>query len=343
MADQIRILHAPTNVGNNPYSLSRAERELGFVSDVVDFIPAPTFRSQVDEIHDLAGRHVAVHAAVRSAFLGRAVRSYDVFHFNFGQALVPVRVAGRVFTELGLLKRLGKKVIVTWQGCDVRPMECCNCSREDCAAANRWRLPNAQAMLRHADRAFYLNPDLGEYLPGAQFLPYAAIDVARVEPAPAPERDEVVIAHLPTDREVKGTDHVVAAVERLRAEGLPVELDLVENVPHEQALERIRDADLVVDQLIIGWYGAVAVEAMALGRPVVCHIDPDVDPFGARLPVVRADRDSLVDELRRLVQDRSRRVALGAEARAFVLAEHDPRVLARRVLEGLVPIPSPGA
>src|SRR5215217_892743 len=82
MHDPVRILHTPTNVANNPYSLSRAERALGFESDVVDFAPATAFGFQADEVHDLAGRPFYVHLYRRGSFLARAMRHYDVFHFN---------------------------------------------------------------------------------------------------------------------------------------------------------------------------------------------------------------------------------------------------------------------
>lgn len=340
MAAPARILHAPTNVGNHPYALSRAERELGYVSDVVDFMPARRFEYQADVIHDLAGRPLPVHAAVRSSFLARAMRRYDVFHYNWGQALVPVRMGGRVLTELALLRRLGKTVLVTFQGCDVRPRAECACRNPDCAASDRWRAPNAAAMLRHADRAFYLNPDLGEYLPGARFLPYANVDASAVDPAPFLDRDEVIVAHAPTDRDVKGTSHVVAAVNALRSEGFPVRLDLVEGVAHAEALRRLGEADVVVDQLVLGWYGGVAVEAMARGRAVVSRIDAARNPFGARLPIVSAGPQDLRERLRPLIADRDARIAAGAAARRFALEEHDPRAIARRVLDGLVPEPT---
>ena len=35
---------------------------------------------------------------------------------------------------------------------------------------------------------------------------------------------------------------------------------------------RYRDADIVVDQLLAGWYGGFAVEAMALGKPVIAYL-----------------------------------------------------------------------
>ena len=332
MARAIRILHAPTNVGNHPYALSRAERELGYVSEVVDFIPSRRIQYRADVVHDLGGRPPYVHAAVRSAFLVKALRRYDVFHYNWGQPLVPVRVGGHVLTELALVKRLGKIVLVTFQGSDVRP-------RPDTEAFDRYQAPNAAAMLRHADRAFYLNPDLGAHLPGAHFLPYANVDVRALSPARAPDCDHVVIAHAPTNRAVKGTSHVVAAVDALAAEGLPVRLDLIEGVPHTEALRRLAHADLLVDQLVLGWYGGVAVEAMALGRPVVCRIDQTANPFGQRLPIVDASTADLGDRLRPLVMDRAVRARLGAQSRQFVCAEHDPLRIARRVLDGLLEPP----
>jgi hypothetical protein len=338
--DPVRILHAPANVANHPYVLSRAERKLGLVSDVVDFMPARRFEYQADVIHDLGGRPLAVHAARRSAFLAQAIPRYDVFHFNWGQALLPLRLGGRVFTELALLKRLGKVVLVTFQGCDVRPRAECACRNPDCRAADRWRAPNAAAMLRHADRAFYLNPDLAPHLPGARFLPYANVDVRAIEAAPLPDGQETVVAHAPTDRDVKGTTYVTAAIAGLRAEGVPLRLDLVEGVPHAEALRRLRAAHVVVDQLVLGWYGGVAVEAMALGRPVLCRIDEAANPFGQRLPIVRAAPHDLRERLRQLVTDRAAQRRLGEEARAFVLAEHDPRAVARGALEGLVPLHS---
>jgi hypothetical protein len=326
----VRILHTPTNVANNPYSLSRAERELGFESDVVDFAPSPSFEFEADEVHDLSGRPFYVHAARRGAFLARAIRHYDVFHFNWGQPLIPVRVRGRVFNELGLLKRLGKTVLVTFQGTDVRPTP---------DWYDRWRAPNAAAMLRNADRAFYLNPDLGQYLPGASFLPYANVDVRALVPQPPADRDELIVAHAPSDRAVKGTQHVIAAVDALRTSRVPVRLDLIENVPHREATARLATADVVVDQLVLGWYGGVAVEAMALGRPVVAYIDEAANPFGAALPIVRATPATLAERLRELAEDPTERARAGESARRFAVAEHDPRAIARRVLEGLIALP----
>lgn len=333
-----RILHAPANQGNNPRSLMHAERALGLHSDMVDF--SPNYLSYGAEgAVDLSDRSLAAKARARLAVVLRAARSYDVIHYNAGAPIFPVRARGHVANELWLLKRLGKKIAVTWQGCDARPRSACRCERAECIRDDPWRPLEREAMLRHADRAWYLNPDLGRWLPGASFLPYANVDVHAIEEAPAPQNEAMVVAHAPTNRLVKGTADVIAAVDRLRADGLAIELDLIEGVPNAEAMRRLAAADVIVDQLVLGWYGGLAVECMALGRPVVCHIDEHANPFGERLPIVRAKAQTLTDVLRELADAPERRRRVGHEGRAFALAEHSPQQVVRRCYEGLIELP----
>jgi glycosyltransferase involved in cell wall biosynthesis len=341
--EPIRIVHLPTGTGGHPLGLSRAERQLGFRSDVIDF--APNYVGYAaDRVFDLADRSAPARAAGRLRFLAGAVRRYDVFHFNSGAPALALRTSRGVFTELPLLKRLGKTIVVTWQGCDVRPRSACPwCERPECIRHDPWRAADAKAMLKYADRAIVINPDLGRYLPGATFLPYASVDVASIEPRPLPDRETVVVAHAPTNPRVKGTPHVVAAVEQLRDEGLDIELDLITGVTNAEAMERIARADVLVDQLHIGWYGGVAVEGMALGRPVVCFIDESDNPYGSALPVVRANPATVKAVLAELVVDRERRASAAADGRSFALREHDPRAIVRRYYEGLVTFPEEGA
>jgi len=342
----VRILHAPADVGGHAAGLAQAERELGLSSDVAVFAPSK-YGYASDIAFDLEGRPAWRRFGTRARFTAHVLRDYDVIHFNFGQSLITLRAAGHVFNELPLLKRAGITILVTFQGCDVRPQASCNCTQERCRSEDRYRTPNAARFLRYADRCFHLNPDLRRWLPGSRFLPYASVDLAAVTPPPqGPAGEFVRIAHAPSNREVKGTAHVIAAVEQLRAEGVAVVLDLIEGVSREEVLARVSEADVVVDQLMLAWYGGFAVEAMALGKPVVCHIGeqtPEDNPFGAELPIVRATAATLAERLRELALDRDLRLRLGAEGRGFCERRHDPRVVARHVLEGLVTLPSPGA
>jgi glycosyltransferase involved in cell wall biosynthesis len=339
-----RILHAPADVAGNAFGLSRAERELGLRSDVA-VIRAGRFGYGAD-IHLGAGdQGIVRRLGSRVAFMRRALQDYDIVHFNFGQTLFAWRMFGHVLSELPLFKRAGKTILVTFQGCDVRPWECCFCRLRHCRDEDRYRLPNAERLLRYADRCFHLNPDLRRWLPGSRFLPYSSVDPRALVPMGLPPaREELLVAHAPTDRAYKGTRHVLDAIRQLQLEGVPVRLDLIESVPHREVIPRLRDADVVVDQLNIGWYGGLSVEAMALGKPVLCHIreeTPKDNPFGAELPIVRATAASLVARIRDLAGDRDARLRLGAAGRAFVERRHDPRLVAREVLAGIVDLPAP--
>jgi glycosyltransferase involved in cell wall biosynthesis len=336
----LRILHAPLDIGGHAHQLSLAERELGIDSQVAVFSSQSYGYGTDLDLRAGVDVPVPVRIARRAAFLRKALDRFDVFHFNYGQSLLQVRQLGRVVDELPLLRRRGKTILVTYQGCDVRPFAECFCRRRSCAATSIYRAPAAARFLRYAHRVYYLNPDHARQLPGATFLPYASVDPRELEPTPpsAHAGGELVVGHAPTDRNVKGTRHVEQAIELLRAEGVPIRLDLIERTTRADALARTAAADVVVDQLLIGWYGGYAVEAMAMAKPVVCFIREEENPFGQRLPVVRATPATLADRLRELAEDRPRLRETGLAGRTFAEAEHDPRRVARTVLDGIAEI-----
>ena len=151
-----------------------------------------------------------------------------------------------------------------------------------------------------------------------------------------------MVAHAPTDRDVKGTAHVVAGGRRAAAGGRGVRLDLIEDVTRDEALSASPRPTSSSTSSLLGWYGAVAVEAMALGRPVLAYIredEPEDNPFGSKLPIVRTTAATLAADLRRLAADRADRHALGAAGRRFVEEQHDPRRIARRCLTALCRFP----
>ncbi len=145
--------------------------------------------------------------------------------------------------------------------------------------------------------------------------------------------------HAPTDRDAKGTRYVLEAVDRLRGEGLDVELLLIEGMTYADARNAYERADILVDQVLLGWYGGLAVELMALAKPVVAHLRVDdlrVLPaeMCAELPIVDATPDSLADVLRSLlVERRAELPSLGQRGRAYVKRWHEPLRIAQGMRE----------
>lgn len=345
----VHILHCPSDVGGNPWGLSRAERELGLQSDMVVF-NQQWFGYNNDINLNLDASPVLIKDFKRFRFYKSVLDKYDVFHFNFGRSILDYPFSGLFnYIDLPELKRRGKKVIMTFQGCDARLKQYCrnNFETSACAECKVWycnRISDAMKKRRlskiskYSDGIFVLNPDLKHFLPDAEFLPYASVDLNHWRPAekdPSGEIDEcVTVLHAPSNRSIKGTEHIIQACKALEKEGWPVRLALAENVPHSEMKAVYASADIFVDQLLVGWYGAAAVEAMSLGKPAVCYLrESDLTwlPFRDSIPVVNATRDTIYDTLLHLLEDRDRLKNIGMRSRAYVEEVHDPVKIARQL------------
>jgi hypothetical protein len=127
-----------------------------------------------------------------------------------------------------------------------------------------------------------------------------------------------------SNKNIKGSPYILAAIERLKKEGHPIEHFFLNKVPLRQMRFYQVQADIVVDQLIYGWWGSAAIEAMALGKPVICYLTPlwkklflERFPEYASLPIVEANTENIYEVLKKLVIDKEYRKRKGKEARLF--------------------------
>lgn len=370
MDREIRVLHCPTSVGGNPQGLARAERELGLKSVAIAF-DENYLKYQTDGKLFKGDESQAKRDLKHWGVLWRIIREFDIVHYNFGMSILPsyypaVKFIGtkypRPFYEaydlyrrmqdmrdLPLLKRLRKKIVVTYQGDDARQGDFCRANFAISPANEvEYYTPESDEHKRHriatfdkyADRIYALNPDLLHVLPArAKFLPYASIDPRDWTPVVKTERPKrPTILHAPTHRGVKGTRYILEAVERLKAETeLDFEFVLVEGLSHKEARRLYERADLLIDQLLCGWYGGLAVELMALGKPVICYIrDEDLKFIPARmreeLPIINAGATTIYEVLREWLTARKGELPLvGTRSRAYVENWHDPLKIAARL------------
>ena len=129
---------------------------------------------------------------------------------------------------------------------------------------------------------------------------------------------------------MKGTQHFEDAVAALQAEGLDVQIRLLEGVSNAEIREAIAETDIVADQLVVGWYAMFALEAMSMGKPVLCYLRPDLKTFyeanglldPGELPIVHCTPCDVTAQMRRLVADDALRQEVGAASRAFVVRRH---------------------
>jgi glycosyltransferase involved in cell wall biosynthesis len=196
----------------------------------------------------------------------------------------------------------------------------------------RGKPPAQLTWAARADARIVGSYDAIRWVPDAEVVP-PGIDLRKYVPRPPTERERPVVVHAPSSRRRKGTEHVIAACAEL-----PVDLRIVEGLHHDEARKEYEDADIVVDQLNAGWYGIFAIEAMALGKPVVTFLHDEAvarteDAFGTTVPIVSATGETLVDELRPLVEDSDYRRRVGAASREYVERVHDADAVADRLLD----------
>jgi hypothetical protein len=148
--------------------------------------------------------------------------------------------------------------------------------------------------------------------------------------AQAKEEAVIRIAHAPTNRQIKSTEEVIAAVERLQDDGFAVELDLIEGVNWDTCLDRKARADIYVDQVILG-YGNNAIECWGMGIPVLAGAQPatlaEMERRFASLPFYRATEGTIYDRLKELVQSADLRAEYAERGLAHVRRFHDERVV----------------
>lgn len=180
--------------------------------------------------------------------------------------------------------------------------------------------------------------DLTMLEPHVRWLPMPYdLDVLRTIRAGAQQRNAAIrIAHAPTNRPLKQTGVLLAAVEIVRRKH-PVELILIEGKPHAECLRRKADADIFFDQLHMG-YGNNAIEAMAMGIPVISGaLDQNVTKLMRRtwgqLPYEHATPGTLAKVLLTLVESADARAEVAARGTAHVERYHADAAVAPLLVE----------
>ena len=160
---------------------------------------------------------------------------------------------------------------------------------------------------------------------GLAWLP-SPVDVEAMSEMKQPATDKVLIAHAPTNRAIKSTALFIEAVDRLKAEGYPVEVDIIEHVPWTECLERKAKADIFYDQVLLG-YGNNALEAWGMGIPVVAGADDatldEMERRFGHLPFYHATEDTIYDALKELVESPELRQQYGDIGYQYVRQYHD--------------------
>lgn len=167
------------------------------------------------------------------------------------------------------------------------------------------------------------------------------VDTQLLTPQNLPDEPQKVKFFLGRDRTrklMKGSDYLETAARTVVSE-MPeaAELEIVENLPFDKFLQRLRGAHVVLDQIYSYTPATTALMAMALGLNTVSGAEPEFYEFiGERRnhPIINApvNLESLTDTLRNIVLNKTEIAHRGAASREFVLKHNSAEVVAKRFL-----------
>ncbi len=274
------------------------------------------------------------------SFFRQLAEDYDVFHFHVRSLLYRRSLTGGSGLDLIMFRLFGRKVFYHFRGSEIRLAQTFQRHSPHAYTGDDWDDAfegDADAKRRGfrdfvqaaCNGVFVPDPELQTSVPDAVIVP-RALTLDDWPFVGAGHRERLTIVHAPSNRSTKGTEAVLTTIARLRQEGHDFDFQLVEKMSNEEAKAIYRDADIVIDQLRIGWYGVLAVEAMALGKAVVAYIRDDLRHYLPEpRPLEIANPDNLHRVLCGLLCDRERVTRLGKQARSYVEDVHDAQRIAR--------------
>jgi hypothetical protein len=343
----MKVLHLATNIASQMKVTVDALRALGIETRGLTG-PSPSQNSESLEIVPWGGNDASfmerkLCGVRRTVMILKAIAWADVIHWHFGPGLP-------LYADLQLASLLGRKKFVEFWGSDIRDpeIECADnpwyakaweSGEYECREESHVRSQSLQGRFsRHRARLLINSPGMAQYVRPAFFPDFdwtaQRICVDGIEPCiPSVAASRPLVVHAPTAPGAKGTRYILAAVEKLKGE-CEFDFQLIHGMPHHEAKEWIRKSDIFIDQLICGDYGLASVEAMAMGKPVICYIKPSLRPgFPPHFPVINANPDTVENVLRDLLKDGPRRRETGERSRAWAEERHEARRVVAQIAE----------
>lgn len=326
---------------------AKADRKLGFRSAslvYVTYVITSQFDINLRKLY-LISSGFGLLPAFQRVVLAWALLRYDIFHCFADRGLLDG--GGRLQInndELAAWRAAGKRLYVYAYGADVR-------TRSKTLALGRWNFcvdctdppkycicidsegdNSVSRIAKHATAMVSLG-DMLTYTPGAKHLNYWPIDIDRIKPGrPVRADGPLRIGHAPNHTHFKGSAYLEQAIARLQARGRLIEYVKVQGIPNTQVIELFETCDLVADQFIGGAYGYTALEAMALGRPVLSFVrSRDLVDAPDECPIINTTPDTLEEVLTWVLDNRAQLAAIGEQGKSYVRRWHSIDAVALRL------------
>lgn len=324
----MKVLLAPSNVANQSTAIAAGLMAIGEDAQIWNYGPSPNgFRidreynpTSIDDYLSIFNQSLNEH--------------FDVYHFHTARSLIPAREGVPQMWDLPILRALGKKIVVSFHGSDIRRAS--HHIEDDKWSFYRFadipcdeeKIDTRLAIIRTYAHHMTVSSVLDQiYLPEATYLP-KSLDIDQYTFSPSPQRQRPVVLHATRRRETKGTNIIEEQLKNLQRE-FDFEIRIIEGAKHNQLLHEIASADIVVEKLLGGDAGVLSLEAMAMGKVAVARIRDEVFERHPALPVQSADPESFGRTMVKLLYSAELRARIGVAGRKYVEHEHSATESAR--------------
>ncbi len=251
--------------------------------------------------------------------------------------------------DVRLLKLFGKKTIIIFAGCDIRMPEevekykwnpCSNCidDYKTLVNCNIERKKNDLKIIEKVFDVIFSPDECAGYIKKKYYSINFPVDFNHLDKylisKEAIETSAIIILHAPSNYHVKGTIFIENAIANLKSKYPSIVYKRLHGMPKSEIIKELMNADIVIDQMLVGYYGVLAVEAMALGKPVVCYIRPDLwEKLQNYCPIINADPDNLEETVESLIFNKENLNKIGIKSREYAQEYHSPKKIAEKMLK----------
>jgi len=306
-----RIEHYTKFINENFSDTLVAESFSKYIVPASHYKTTYTYSCPIDKTHPLRLYAYCFYFFIVSLF------RYDIFHFFSGETILTRKL--RPF-ELFIYKLFGKRIVMHFVGSDLRNEKFLFWKEknirqfikgETFAEMNLpWQKKLIADTEKYADAVLVSTPDLKHFVKNAVYYPVMLDFEKFMKEAKPPvskpsASDEIVILHAPSNTTIKGTALIHDTLKKLVINSpykirliLPGEkfLTIAKTYPvsRYELFELYKEADIIIDQLTIGWYGLQSIEGLLMGNEVISYVDEELKGYlSPDCPIEVADANTL--------------------------------------------------
>lgn len=321
-----RVFIGVSNVAGVSSRLKKGFDEIGVESNFYSF-DKHVFGYETDILIEYSDIRV-VRIFQKLMLLTRLIIKYKYFIYVHTQSILPN------FYDVKLFKIFGKKTMMVFTGCDVRIPKavekfkwntCVDCTIEyqDFVGC---QIPQKLALTKQIENLFDLFScpmEAGGNLTKPFYPGYFPVDLTRFPKEKFQNyvlHNPIRILHAPTNETYKGSKHIYSAIDKLK-EKYPDKFTfkVIKNLNINDFYTEIENSDIIIDQMLLGSYGFVSIEAMAMYKPVITYMRDDIwDIVKTYCPIINANANNLFEVLEKLILNPNQLKEISVKSREYV-------------------------